>query len=120
MSKIGSRCKMIAGSPPIIWPKAALESPDAAARPNVDVVDAALAERGASPDVVGEMRVPAVDEDVVSLYVWHQPINRLRSTTAAGTIIQITRGGPQLCDELVDRPRPRSRRAVRAAGSPRG
>ncbi len=57
--------------------EAALESPDAAARPDVDVVNAALVERRAATDVVCEMRVPAVDEDVVRLKVRQQPLDRL-------------------------------------------
>ena len=83
--------------------EAALESPDPAARPDVDVVDAALAERGAAPDVVGEMRVAAVDQDVVSLNMWRQPIDRLIDHRGGDHHPDRARRA-QLRDELVDRP----------------
>ena len=46
---------------------AAVEAEDAAARADVDVVDALVLQRGRAPDVVAVVRVAAVDDDVAGL-----------------------------------------------------
>src|SRR5205814_7566423 len=46
---------------------AALHSPDAAARPDVEIVKAAAGQRVAAADVVLEIAVAAVDENVAGL-----------------------------------------------------
>src|SRR5436309_1477039 len=49
---------------------AALESPNAAARANVNVVDVLSLELGGAPDIIAIVRVAAIDDDVARSEVW--------------------------------------------------
>jgi hypothetical protein len=49
---------------------AALESPNAATRANVNVVDALRLELGSAPDVIMIVGVAAIDDDVSRSEVW--------------------------------------------------
>ena len=83
---------------------AAFEPPHAAAGADIEVVDAARAQRGGARDVVLPERVAAVDDGVA-----RRPAGRPSSSTAfavaspAGTISQTTRGGFQPLDQVLQR-----------------
>ena len=71
---------------------AALESPDAAAGPNVDIMDLLGLQLGGPADVIVIVRVAAVNQDVTRL----EPADKLRDRRVddrRGTISQIARGG---------------------------
>ena len=71
--------------------EAALQSPYAAAGAGIDVVDALGAQRLGAAEVVDVVGVAAVDQDVARLEPAGESAS-VCSTTAAGTIIQATRG----------------------------
>ena len=83
--------------------EAAVESPHPAARADVDVVEAALAERGRAPDVVGEVGIASVDQDVAGLQVGREAIDRLIDHRGGNHHPDRARRA-QFRDELVDRP----------------
>ena len=71
---------------------AALEAPDAAAGADVDVVDAALGQRGRARDVVAVVGVAAVDDDVARLEQRGQAVDGRLGDPPAGTITHTARG----------------------------
>ena len=81
---------------------AALQAPDATARPHVHVVDPLRREFLGAPDVVHVVGIAAVDEDVACLEMGRRSAIVL-STTAAGTINQTARGFVELLHEVRER-----------------
>ncbi len=61
---------------------AALQTPDAAAGADVDVVNAFFLELCGAANVIFEIRVAAVDEDVARLHALGQGLHRLLGRTA--------------------------------------
>ena len=56
---------------------AAVQAPNAAACPAVDVMDALRLEFARAPAVIAEVRIPAVDDDVVFLQMRHECLDDL-------------------------------------------
>ena len=83
--------------------EAALQSPDAAAGAGIDVVDAPWPQRLGAADVVDVVGVAAVDDDVARLERGRRGPPGSVSTTAAGTIIQATRGLLEFGLEVIER-----------------
>ena len=109
--------------------EAALESPHAAARPDVDVVDALLAERVGVPDVVDVVRVAAVDDRVAGLEHLRERRDRLVGDVARGDhhpgrarLLELARRSPRATRSRPRRrprapsPRRRRRRSRRSGG----
>ncbi len=70
---------------------AALQAPDAAARPHIHVVDSLCRKFLGAPDVIHVIGIAAVDEDVSGSRCGRSSA-MVSSTAAAGTISQIARG----------------------------
>ena len=85
---------------------AALQTPDATARADVDVVDSLGGEFLRAPDVVHVVGVAAVDEDVAASRDTAEQSAMVLSTTAAGTISQTARGFASFFTRSCQRGRP--------------
>ena len=106
VAKIGRRCSTVVALTADHQAEPPIDPPHPAARPAVDVVDAALGQRAGAPDVIAVVGVPAVNDDVAAVHVGRQVVDRRAGDLAGG---HHHPGGPrlgQLPDEVGHRCRP--------------